>query len=301
NDEMMDLDLGANDLQNFPILTSLAPASGGGAAFLVTLHSLRDYQFQLDFYDNSECDPSGHGEGREHLFSLNNEQTRTDAQGNLSFRLDLDPQEALLTATATDHLGDTSEFSPCAGAVIVAVSTDPPFRAAPGEIIRYTVEASTNQPSLIPPEGFTVKFPVPKYTDFPLKTVHSDTGRVKATTREIEWSLPRLGRDETAVLTFVFAVSCDVVELHTNQNYPQEFVLKGSVTIGSLDLPIEHRLELLQPDLVITGLEVAQTIQNLDNDVRPLQQKPLMARAFIQASYPDAREGCDVPKIPGPG
>ncbi|MCP4547044.1 MAG: hypothetical protein GY835_11315, partial [bacterium] len=67
-----------------------------------------------------------------------------------------------------------------------AVSTDPPFRAAPGEIIRYTVEASTNQPSLIPPEGFTVKFPVPEYTDFPLKTVHSDTGRVKATTRKIE-------------------------------------------------------------------------------------------------------------------
>ncbi len=114
-----------------------APASGGGAAFLVTLHSLRNYQFQLDFYNNSECDPSGHGEGREHLFSLSDELTQTDVTGDLSFRLDLDPQEALLTAT--DALGNTSEFSPCAGAVIVAVSTDPPFRAAPGEIIRYTV------------------------------------------------------------------------------------------------------------------------------------------------------------------
>ena len=110
-----DSDTGANNLQNFPIIALVA----GGSSTNVkgSLNSSASSSFNLDFYRNSACDPSGSGEG-EHL--IGSTLVTTDAQGNANFDVTFAVATAsseLLTATATDQSGNTSEFSPCATTV----------------------------------------------------------------------------------------------------------------------------------------------------------------------------------------
>ena len=60
--DVADTDVGANDLQNFPLLTSVI-SSGGGTSIQGTLNSTPNTTFQIDFYSNAACDASGNGEG----------------------------------------------------------------------------------------------------------------------------------------------------------------------------------------------------------------------------------------------
>jgi CSLREA domain-containing protein len=92
-----DVDTGPNELQNFPVLTS----TGG------TLWSTPNTTFRIEFFSNLACDPSGHGEGERFLQAIN---VSTDLLGMASFST---PSATNLTATATDPLGNTSEFSNC--------------------------------------------------------------------------------------------------------------------------------------------------------------------------------------------
>jgi CSLREA domain-containing protein len=107
-----DADTGANNLQNFPVLT-LVSANGGGTAIQGTLNSKPNTVFQIDFYSNGACDSSGNGEGALFFDTTN---VPTDANGNAtinfmsSFAL---ASGRVLIATATDPTGNTSEFSPC--------------------------------------------------------------------------------------------------------------------------------------------------------------------------------------------
>ena len=116
-----DPDTGANNLQNFPVITSVM-AAGNSTNVKGSLNSSASSSFNLDFYRNSACDPSGNGEG-EHL--IGSTLLTTDAQGNgnfdITFAVSTVPSE-LLTATATDQSGNTSEFSPCATAGLVGLS-----------------------------------------------------------------------------------------------------------------------------------------------------------------------------------
>jgi uncharacterized repeat protein (TIGR01451 family) len=106
-----DADTGPNELQNFPILT-FASNSFTSLTISGTLHSTPSSQFLIDLYANDVCDPSGHGEGQTWIGSL----TRTtDSNGDNSFTTVLGTSRpgAVITATATDSQGNTSEFSPC--------------------------------------------------------------------------------------------------------------------------------------------------------------------------------------------
>ena len=105
-----DGDTGPNNLQNFPVLTS---ALGGSATIEGTLNSTPNTQFTLEFFSNSACDPSGFGEGETFLGFTD---VTTDGSGNASFTITLStsvPAGQLITATATDPDGNTSEFSQC--------------------------------------------------------------------------------------------------------------------------------------------------------------------------------------------
>jgi Calx-beta domain-containing protein len=116
-----DSDTGSNNLQNFPIITSTM-AAGGSTNVKGSLNSSTNNSFNLDFYRNSACDPSGNGEG-EHL--IGSTLVTTDAQGNASFDITFAVATAsseVLTATATDLSGNTSEFSPCATVGTVGLS-----------------------------------------------------------------------------------------------------------------------------------------------------------------------------------
>jgi len=116
-----DLDTGANNLQNFPIISSVM-ASGGSTNVKGSLNSSASTSFNLDFYRNSACDPSGNGEGEHFIGST---LVTTDASGNANFDTTFavsTPASEVLTATATDLAGNTSEFSPCATVGSVGVS-----------------------------------------------------------------------------------------------------------------------------------------------------------------------------------
>jgi CSLREA domain-containing protein len=110
--DVNDLDSGANNLQNFPIVTSVV-ANGPVLKAAGTLDSIPFTKYTIRFFSNSSCDPSGNGEGE--IF-ITAQFVTTDVNGSADFSLTLSPSLSgrFITATATDSAGNTSEFSPCA-------------------------------------------------------------------------------------------------------------------------------------------------------------------------------------------
>ena len=106
-----DADLGANGLQNFPAITSVSSLSGT-TTVQGSLDSTASSSFTLDFYANTECDPSGYGQGRLWIGSL---PVTTDAGCAAPFQVPISTTAPVqfVTATATDAAGNTSEFSAC--------------------------------------------------------------------------------------------------------------------------------------------------------------------------------------------
>jgi len=108
-----DGDTGANDMQNYPVITN-AVVSNGTATISGTLNSTPNTTFRLEFFANATCDSTGYGEGQNFLGTTD---VTTDVNGDASFGpLSFPaPDNADITSTATDPAGNTSEFSQCAG------------------------------------------------------------------------------------------------------------------------------------------------------------------------------------------
>lgn len=109
-----DGDIGPNNIQNFPVITSI---TGNSSQTTITgnLNSTPSTTFSLNFYSSSACDPSGNGEGTT-PFGPGAVGVVTDSNGNVSFSVTLPTPLSpghVITATATDAAGNTSEFSPC--------------------------------------------------------------------------------------------------------------------------------------------------------------------------------------------
>jgi len=144
-----DADTGANNFQNYPVITSVA-TSGGNTTISGTLNSTASTAFRVEFFSNSSCDPSGNGEGQTFLGFTN---ATTDGSGNGSFGPVIFPVPAgqpVITSTATDPGNNTSEFSECLGTpppippdLIVALTTSQAFldavNAVPGNVLMITV------------------------------------------------------------------------------------------------------------------------------------------------------------------
>jgi hypothetical protein len=118
--DAQDTDTGPNNLQNFPVLTSVT-LGAGTVTVQGTLNSVPSSDFTILVYNSPVCDPSGNGEGQTFVGSAS---VTTDASGNASFNL-LFPVSvtggSVMTATA-GHLvpfgkggttEETSEFSAC--------------------------------------------------------------------------------------------------------------------------------------------------------------------------------------------
>jgi len=119
-----DADAGPNNLQNFPELSSVA-VGPGTTTIDGTLNSTPDTAFEIDFYANAAgtdlfsgkpftaCDSSGYGEGQTYLGTAS---VKTLANGTAPFSHTVASAlaaGAVVTATATDPTGNTSEFSAC--------------------------------------------------------------------------------------------------------------------------------------------------------------------------------------------
>jgi parallel beta-helix repeat protein len=104
-----DPDTGANNLQNFPVITS-AVAGPGNLTIHYALDSEPSANFKLQFFRADACDASGHGGAREFLGFAD---VATDAMGDVAGQVVIAPGavSGALTATATNTVNGTSEFS----------------------------------------------------------------------------------------------------------------------------------------------------------------------------------------------
>ena len=125
NDGPGDPDEGGNGLQNFPVLT-VVELSGDTLHVEGTLETTANTDFRIELFANTDCDPSGNGEGERFLTAID---VSTNGSGlatiNADRKVDASPAE-VITATATDEDDNTSEFSECHTIVDVPTPTPGP-------------------------------------------------------------------------------------------------------------------------------------------------------------------------------
>jgi CSLREA domain-containing protein len=102
---------------------------------------MRGWTFDIDLYENTDCDDSWHGEGETHWKTF---QVTTGSSGLAGFVLEFSEllTDDVITATATDDMGNTSEFSHCAwidqSVFLVVNSTGDAGDTQPGDGSCYT-------------------------------------------------------------------------------------------------------------------------------------------------------------------
>ncbi|MEQ1902744.1 MAG: DUF4347 domain-containing protein, partial [Pirellulaceae bacterium] len=116
NDPAPDGDGGANNLQNFPVLTRAVTNAGSRLAVGGTFASVASTWFRIEIFSNTAGDASGNGEGQSYLGFVN---VRTDATGNATWGTEIMANVAtgaVISATATRldaslNPVETSEFA----------------------------------------------------------------------------------------------------------------------------------------------------------------------------------------------
>ncbi|HUF54338.1 MAG TPA: hypothetical protein VMR52_11280 [Dehalococcoidia bacterium] len=164
-----DTDTGPNDLQNFPVLTSVTDA-GGQTNIQGTLNSLPNTEINIDYFDSANCDPTGYGEGEMRIAEGGGV---TDASGNLTINQTFPVNFAILrnvTAVATlDGLPQhSSEFSNCIDLSPPATPTPSPSPSATPTLIPSPTQMATPTPTAMPtPAPTTSGTPTPTATPSP--------------------------------------------------------------------------------------------------------------------------------------
>ena len=159
-----DADTGANELQNFPFISSVDYGPGPSLTAHGILQSTPNVTFDLDFYESPSCTPHPR-DLLQSAYYIGSTQVTTDGSGNVNFDTLLsDPNAAsmpIITVTATDPAGNTSEFSqnviyassprsgPPAGGVTVTLTgthfvsgATVTFGGVPGTNVTFTSETS---------------------------------------------------------------------------------------------------------------------------------------------------------------
>jgi uncharacterized repeat protein (TIGR01451 family) len=152
NNDTGDGDSGANNLQNFPVV-SQASVTGGTVTINGNLNSSANATFGLDFFASASCDASSFGEGARFL---GNAAVITDGSGNATFSQPFafpSGSGNVITATATDAAGNTSEFSQCATATAAPTTanlsiakTHAPSTPVVNQPLTYTLTVSNAGP-----------------------------------------------------------------------------------------------------------------------------------------------------------
>ncbi|GAB4312760.1 MAG: hypothetical protein Kow00117_05530 [Phototrophicales bacterium] len=133
--DLGDSDSGANDSQNFAILTS-AQFDGVTTTVSGTFNSLPNRTYTIEFFSVSTCDASGFGEGDVYRGSV---IVTTDGMGNGAFVQSIGALSlGTLVTSTTSGIDGTSEFSQCqvvtATPPIAAFSAFPSIGVAPLEV-----------------------------------------------------------------------------------------------------------------------------------------------------------------------
>lgn len=116
-----DGDTGANNLQNFPVITNATATQVTG-----TLNSIPNTRFTVSLFTGAACDPSGFGELGG---GVGTAVVITDDTGFAAFSITPAASGGAFTLTATNETtGDTSEFSQC---IVVTTPTSLTFQQQP--------------------------------------------------------------------------------------------------------------------------------------------------------------------------
>jgi CSLREA domain-containing protein len=114
-----DLDSGPNDGQNTPVLE--VTEADGQPVVTARLDSTPEQTFRIEVFANDVCNGGGAGEGERFLDSV---EVTTDAHGQAHANVPVTVAGGdVLTATATNAAGSTSEFSTCVLVVDVTAPT----------------------------------------------------------------------------------------------------------------------------------------------------------------------------------
>jgi Calx-beta domain len=225
-----DTDTGANDLQNFPLIHA-ASTTGTDVTVQVKLSSQPGTRFTIDFYASPVADPSGYGEGATYLGSTT---ATTNGGGNISFSSTFTatvPVGYVVTATATDPGGNTSEFS-----AAVLVSAAPAVTVTPTSGLVTTEAGGT--------ATFTVVLGSPPTADVTIPVSSSN---------------PAEGTVSTPALTFT-ALNWNVPQTVTVTGV-DDFVVDGDVAYTIVLGPAASA------DPLYDGLDPADVaVTNMDND-----------------------------------
>lgn len=116
-----DADAGPNGLQNFPVLTSVTSLANGNLRVAGALDRpvAGNHVIRFDVFRSSNCDAGGHGEGEQFLgaatvsFPGGTPETFSFDLAGVSL-----PSNSVVTATATNATGATSEFSACVNSTL---------------------------------------------------------------------------------------------------------------------------------------------------------------------------------------
>ncbi|MDX2138133.1 MAG: putative Ig domain-containing protein [Chloroflexota bacterium] len=125
--------------QNYPVITS---ATTSQIDFSLNSRSNRSYR--IEFFANTACDASGYGEGEVYLGATT---VDTDSTGFVIATFVYTPiiGKPILTATATDSEGNTSEFSQCSTPTIGTLTP-----ATPTATATSTPTSTPTTPYLVP-------------------------------------------------------------------------------------------------------------------------------------------------------
>lgn len=106
-----DTDGGSNLLQNFPVITAAVTDGAGTTTIDGFLDSRPGASFEIDLFASDAGDPSGFGQGQTWLTTV---AVSTDSSCLVDFHVEVPVAVgagSVVTATATDAAGNTSEFS----------------------------------------------------------------------------------------------------------------------------------------------------------------------------------------------
>jgi len=146
-----DPDTGANNLQNFPVITYVY-ATSSTVRIQGTLNSIASKPFTVELFGNTSVDTTGYGEGRNYLGATT---VNTNATGNgtfdVTFNVPIATVGQYVSATATDETNNTSEFSPARNICADTVLSPFGLLAEPSSFTgTFTVTRSTGCSSATP-------------------------------------------------------------------------------------------------------------------------------------------------------
>jgi uncharacterized repeat protein (TIGR01451 family) len=143
----------ANDYQNYPVLTSVG-SLGTTTEVVGSLNAGADTTYLIQFFASPTADSSGYGQGQVYLGSTTVTTGSNSDANDVNFDVTLPTGVAagwVVSATATDPLGNTSEFSQDIavvhqGDVGVSIAASPTSAVFADGTLTYTLTVSSNGP-----------------------------------------------------------------------------------------------------------------------------------------------------------